>query len=245
VSKTSDPSVPAIAMVLAAGLGMRMRPLSARQPKPLVEVMGRTLIDHVLDRLAQAGVKTAVVNLHYFADQLEAHLKGRERPRILISDEQSELLNTGGGIRKALPLLGKEPFLLVNADSLWVDRGMPNLVRLARGFDRARMDALLLLALSADTIGYEGQGDFDLESDGRLKRRGEREVAPFIYAGIALVSPALFDGAPEGAFPLSRLFERVQRGGRLHGLRLEGTFLHIGTPAAIAAAEEAIRRASS
>ncbi len=231
-------------MVLAAGLGTRMGPLSQSRPKPLVEVMGRALIDHVLDRLAQAGVATAVVNVHHFADALEEHLKERERPRIVISDEREQLLSTGGGITKALPLLGGAPFVLANSDSLWIEGAQPNLVRLARSFDRARMDTLLLLAATTNSIGYDGPGDYAMDADGQLHGCGESK-APFVYAGAAILSPTLFSGAPKGAFPLSILFDRAEKSGRLFGLRLEGTFLHVGTPEAIAAVEQAIRRLSA
>lgn len=230
-------------MVLAAGLGTRMRHLSKTLPKPLVPVQKRALIDHVLDRLAQAGVVQAVVNIHYFADLLEAHLKGRTKPRVSFSDERAKLLGTGGGIAKALPLLGPAPFLLVNSDSLWVERGTANLVRLAKFFDRQRMDAALLLASLDDARGYDGRGDFSLESDGTLKRRGARGTAPFVYMGVAILSPTLFDGAPRGAFALGDLFDRAEQAGRLMGIKLEGTFLHVGTPEAIKDAEAAIRQA--
>ncbi len=240
-----DPAMPASAMVLAAGLGTRMGPLSQSRPKPLVEVTGRALIDHVLDRLAQAGIATAVVNVHHFADAVEEHLKGRKHPRIVISNERVQLLSTGGGIAKALPLLGGGLFVLLNSDSLWIEGATPNLVRLARGLDRGRMDAVLLLAATAGAIGYGGRGDYAMDADGRLHRCGEREVAAFVYAGAAILSPALFSGAPKGAFPLTILFDRAEKSGRLFGLRLEGSFLHVGTPEAIAAAEQAIRRLSA
>jgi MurNAc alpha-1-phosphate uridylyltransferase len=239
-----DPAMPASAMVLAAGLGTRMGPLSQSRPKPLVEVMGRALIDHGLDRLAQAGITTAVINVHHFADAIEAHLKRRKRPRIVISDEREQLFSTGGGIAKALPLIGSAPFVLLNSDSLWIEGATANLVRLARGFDRGRMDALLLLTSSVDAIGYDGPGDYAMDADGRLHGRGESKV-PFVYAGVAILSPALFSGAPKGAFPLSILFDRAEKSGRLFGLPLEGTFLHVGTPEAIVAAEQAIRRLSA
>jgi MurNAc alpha-1-phosphate uridylyltransferase len=228
-------------MVLAAGLGERMRPLTDRIPKPLVVVDGKPLIDHVLDRLAAAGVERAVVNVHYLADQIERHLAGRQQPRIVIADERAKLLDTGGGVVKALDKLGREPFFHVNSDSIWIDGAKPNLDRLAAGFDPARMDALLLLAPAADSIGYSGRGDFTMRPDGRLQRRAEREVAPFVYAGAALLTPALFAGAPEGAFSLTRLFDRAAEAGRLYGLRLEGIWMHVGTPDAIAIAEAAIK----
>jgi MurNAc alpha-1-phosphate uridylyltransferase len=235
--------MPKRAMVLAAGLGARMRPLTDGRPKALVEVMGRPLIDHALDRLAAAGVSPAVVNLHHFADQLEAHLTKRTAPRIVISDERKELLNTGGGIARALLQLGEAPFFLLNSDSFWVEGDASNLTRLADRFDGRRMDALLLLAPVAAAIGYEGNGDYFVEDEGRIRRRLGGDKAPYIYAGAAILSPALFRGAPDGAFPLTPLFDRAEQVGRLCGLALEGLFLHVGTPAAVVAAEEAIRAA--
>jgi MurNAc alpha-1-phosphate uridylyltransferase len=226
-------------MVLAAGLGTRMRPLTDTLPKPLIRVAGRALIDHVLDRLADAGVATAVVNVHHMADQIEAHVKSRTRPRIAISDERDVLLDTGGGVVKALPLLGSEPFLHMNSDTLWIEGVTPNLPRLAAQF-HADMDILLLLASTTASIGYEGRGDFIMAPDGRLARRSEREVAPFVYAGAAMMRPALFADAPQGKFSLNRMFDRAMEGGRLYGLRLEGTWMHVGTPEAIRAAEAAI-----
>ncbi len=228
------------AMVLAAGLGTRMRPLTDTLPKPLVPVAGKALIDHVLDRLADAGVAEAVVNVHHMADAIEKHLKGRTRPQILISDERSELLDTGGGVVKALKLLGDAPFFHVNSDTIWIEGVTPNLGRLAAMFDPAAMDAVVLLAATATSIGYEGRGDFAMAPDGRLRRRGEREVVPFVYAGAAVLSPAMFKDAPRSAFSLNRLFDRAIGAGRLFGLRLEGTWMHVGTPAAIKAAEAAI-----
>jgi len=232
---------PRRAMVLAAGRGERMQPITNRIPKPLVAVDGKALIDHVLDRLADAGVERAVVNVHYLADQLERHLAGRKKPQIVISDEREKLLDTGGGVVKALDKLGQGPFFHVNSDTIWIDGVQPNLTRLAAGFDRARMDALLLLAPTTTSIGYSGRGDFRMLPDGRLERRGEREVAPFVYAGAAILTPALFKDAPQGAFSLTRLFDKAQAAGRLFGLRLEGVWMHVGTPEAIRIAEEAIR----
>ena len=239
--QSRTPATPRCAMVLAAGLGERMRPLTDRIPKPLVVVDGKPLIDHVLDRLAAAGVERAVVNVHYLADQIERHLAGRRQPRVVIADERAKLLDTGGGVVKVLDKLGREPFFHVNSDSIWIDGAKPNLDRLAAGFDPARMDALLLLAPAADSIGYSGRGDFTMLPDGRLQRRAEREVAPFVYAGAAVFAPALFAGAPEGAFSLTRLFDRAAEAGRLYGLRLEGIWMHVGTPDAIATAEAAIK----
>jgi MurNAc alpha-1-phosphate uridylyltransferase len=236
----SPSSPPRRAMVLAAGHGVRMRPITDRIPKPLVEVAGKPLIDHVLDRLADAGIEQAIVNVHYLADQIERHLAGREAPRIVISDERAELLDTGGGVVKALALLGDAPFFHINSDTLWIDGVRPNLDRLVETFDAARMDALLLLATAAGSLGYHGRGDFTMTPDGLLVPRGEREIAPFVYAGAAILSPKLFAGAPAGAFSLTKLFARAQEAGRLHGLRMEGLWMHVGTPAAIAEAEGAL-----
>jgi MurNAc alpha-1-phosphate uridylyltransferase len=227
-------------MVLAAGLGKRMRPHSDRLPKPLVAVAGKALIDHALDRVAEAGVATAVVNVHYRAEQIERHLAGRTRPRIVVSDERGDLLETGGGIVKALPLIGDAPFFVVNSDTLWLDSVKPNLLRLADAFDAARMDALLLVAPTATSIGYDGRGDFRMTPAGRLVRRAERDVVPFVYAGAGILALALFADAPEGAFSLTRLFDRAAETDRLFGLRLEGVWMHVGTPEAIAEAEEAM-----
>ena len=234
-------ATPKTAMVLAAGFGTRMRPLTDRMPKPLVSVAGKTLLDHVLDRLTEAGVERAVVNVHHFAEQMIDHLESRNDPRIVISDERGLLLDTGGGVLKALPELGEAPFFHLNADTIWIDGVRPNLARLAEAFDAASMDALLLLAPTAGSVGYAGRGDFSMASDGRLRKRAEREVAPFVYAGAAILTPALFAGSPPGAFSLTRLFERAADAGRLHGLRLEGLWMHVGTPDAIAAAEAAIK----
>jgi MurNAc alpha-1-phosphate uridylyltransferase len=237
--KGSD-TVPRRAMVLAAGLGTRMRPFNGEIPKPLVRVGGKALIDHVLDRLAATGVERAVVNVHHLADQIEQHLAARRRPQIIISDERGKLLGTGGGIAKALPELGAAPFFLINSDTIWIEGVKPNLARLAAAFAPSRMDALLLLAPTATSIGYSGRGDFAMTAEGRLNRRGERAVVPFVYAGAAILTPALFAGAPEGAFSLPKLFDAAAEAGRLYGLRLEGVWMHVGTPEAVAAAEAAI-----
>jgi N-acetyl-alpha-D-muramate 1-phosphate uridylyltransferase len=232
--------MPKSAIVLAAGLGTRMRPYNGHLPKPLVAVGGKSLIDYGLDRLADAGVECAVVNVHHLADAVERHLASRQRPRIIISDERTGLLGTGGGIAKALPKLGAAPFFLVNSDTLWLDGAKPNFVQLAERFDKAAMDALLLLAPTAGSLGYEGRGDYTMLSDGRLKRRTGEEPAPFIYAGAAILSPALFADVPEGAFPLTYLFDRAAAVGRLFGLPLDGLWMHVGTPEAVTAAEAAL-----
>jgi MurNAc alpha-1-phosphate uridylyltransferase len=233
-------SAPRRAMVLAAGIGTRMRPLTERRPKPLVEVGGKALLDHVLDRLADANVERAVVNVHHFAELMERHLAQRKKPQIVISDERGLLLGTGGGVVKALPDLGGAPFYHLNSDTLWIDGVKPNLARLADAFEPAAMDALLLLAPTTGSIGYAGRGDFAMAGDGRLRRRGEREVAPFVYAGAAILNPVLFADPPPHEFPLTEMFDRAGEAGRLYGLRLEGLWMHVGSPDAIAMAEAAI-----
>jgi N-acetyl-alpha-D-muramate 1-phosphate uridylyltransferase len=232
-------------MVLAAGFGTRMRPLTDSMPKPLVQVAGRPLIDHVLDRLAEAGVQKAVVNVHYLADMLEAHLAEREQPEIQISDERGELLDTGGGIVRALPLLGNEPFFLSNSDSVWIEGVQPLLGRLADTWDEVRMDGLLAIAPTVSSVGYVGAGDFVAGPDGRLSRRGELQLAPFVYTGIGILSPALFTGAPDGRFSLNVLFDGAIEAGRLFGVRLDGLWMHVGTPQSVAAAEQAILAGST
>lgn len=239
------PVKPTTAMVLAAGLGTRMRPLTDHRPKPLVEVAGKALLDHVLDRLADENVARAVVNVHYLADQIERHVAGRTLPAVTISDERGMILGTGGGVLRALPQLGSDPFFHLNADTMWIDGVKPNLARLAEAFDPARMDAALLLAPAAGSIGYDGAGDYAMSADGRLQRRGERETVPFVFAGAAILHPRLFAQAPEGEFPLTRLFDRAGAAGRLFGLRLEGVWMHVGTPEAIAEAEKAIRKSTA
>ena len=232
--------MPNRAIVLAAGLGTRMRPYNGHIPKPLVEIGGKSLIDYSLDRLADAGVESVVVNVHHLADILERHLAPRQRPHVVISDERGELLGTGGGIAKALPKLGDAPFFLVNSDTVWLDGVRPNFTRMAEAFDPQTMDVLLLLAATTSSIGYSGRGDFAMLPDGRLRRRRENEVVPFVYAGAAVLSPVLFTDAPKGAFSLTLLFDRAAETGRLFGLRLEGVWMHVGTPEAIAAAERAL-----
>src|SRR6202167_5329022 len=187
---------PVKAMVLAAGLGLRMRPLTDRMPKPLVQVAGRALLDHVLDKLGSAGVSEAVVNVHYLPDQIIDHVAARAIPRVIISDERDQVLGTGGGVVKALPLLGNAPFYHLNADTLWIDGVRPNLARLAEAFDPSRMDILLLMAPTAGSTGYNGRGDYGMLPDGALRKRREHQVVPFVYSGACLLSTALFAGAP-------------------------------------------------
>ncbi len=226
------------AMVLAAGLGTRMRPLTEKMPKPLVKVAGKALIDYALDHLASGGVETAVVNVHYLADQLERHLASRVRPKVIISDERAALLGTGGAVVKALPHLGNAPFFHLNSDSIWLDGKPPNLARLASAFDPGTMDGLLLLAPTKGSVGYSGPGDFALRADGRLTPI--KQAAPFVFAGVAILSPALVADPPRGEFSLTPRFERAAQAGRLHGLRLDGLWMHVGTPDAIPAAEVAV-----
>jgi MurNAc alpha-1-phosphate uridylyltransferase len=233
------PVKPSKAMVLAAGLGLRMRPLTDHVPKPLVKVAGQPLLDHVLDKLAAAGVTEAVVNVHYLPDQIIDHVASRSRPRVVISDERNEVLGTGGGVVKALPLLGGQPFFHVNSDTMWIDGVRSNLARLAETFDPARMDMLLLMAPTASSIGYGGRGDYAMLPDGALRKRREHQVVPFVYAGAAIMSPSVFAGAPKGEFSLTRLFDAANEQERLFGLRLDGVWMHVGTPDAVQAAEEA------
>ena len=234
------PVKPTTAMVLAAGLGLRMRPLTATMPKPLVQVAGRSLLDHVLDKLGEAGVTRAIVNVHYLPDQIITHVADRLLPAVTISDERDVVLGTGGAVVKALPLLGDAPFFHLNADTMWVDGVRPNLARLAEVFDPERMDILLLMAPTAVSIGYSGIGDYAMAADGTLKRRKENQVVPFVYAGVAIMTPALFADAPQGEFSLTQIFDRTNEQGRLFGLRMDGLWMHVGTPDAIVAAEEAL-----
>ena len=235
-------AMPDTAMVFAAGLGKRMRPVTDTMPKPLVPIRGRTMIDHTLDRLAEGGVRRAVVNVHYFADQIEAHLESRQTPSVVLSDERALLLDQAGGIRRALGALGPKPFLICNTDALWIEGPRSNLGRLAGQWDPARMDILLLVAAAATSVGVDWPGDFTMTPDGRLQKRTERTVAPFVYAGIGIVKPALFADLPEAPVRLAPLFFRAAEEGRLFGCRLEGIWLHVGTPEAIAEAEAAIER---
>jgi MurNAc alpha-1-phosphate uridylyltransferase len=227
-------------MLLAAGLGTRMRPLTESIPKPLVPVGGRTLADHALDRLAAVGVESVVVNVHHFADQMQAHLGARTKPKIIISDERDRLLESGGGVVKALPHLGDEPFFVINSDSIWIEGVRPNLKRMAAAFDPERMDGILLVALAATSIGYESGGDFVLDPLGRLRRKREQEITPFAYTGAAILKPELFEGLAADPFSLNRVFDRALARDRLYGIRLEGVWMHVGTPGAISSAEAAI-----
>lgn len=232
---------PKTAMVLAAGLGTRMRPLTDDRPKALVEVGGRALIDHVLHRLGESGVERAVVNVHWFAERLESHLAARkDGPEILISDERAELLETGGGLKKAGPLLGPDPVFVANIDSVWTDNGAPGdgaLNQLARLWNPSIMDAALLLARREGAIGFEGGGDFFLADDGRLTFRGEAAEAPFAYMGAHICRPDYVADGPVGPFSLSGFWRRSAAAGRLYGCVLDGDWMHVGDPEARDAAE--------
>ena len=224
------------AMVLAAGLGTRMRPLTDDRSKALVEVAGRALVDHVLDRLAEGGIGRAVVNVHYFADRLEDHLAPRTRPAITISDERAELLETGGGLKKARPLLGEAPVLVANIDSVWTEPGVPAVERLLRAWDPATMDALLLVVPLDHASGFDGPGDFFLD-EGRLAFRGDAPSAPYAFMGVHLTKPQLVDDQPDGPFSLTRIWRRLAAEGGLHGVVFDGFGMHVGDPAARDAAE--------
>jgi MurNAc alpha-1-phosphate uridylyltransferase len=227
-------------MVLAAGLGKRMRPLTATRPKPLVEVAGKPLLDHCLDRLRAAGVRKAVVNVHYLADALEAHLKNRVQGiEIAVSDERAQLLETGGGLIKALPLIDADPFLVVNSDNLWVDGAVDSLRLLASNWDDGRMDALLLLVPLARAHCHKGQGDFHMSSAGKLRRRKPGGVAPFVFTGIQIVSKRLLDFEhPAGPFSANILWDRAIEKGRLFGVGHEGLWFDVGAPENIRKTEE-------
>lgn len=225
------------AMVLAAGLGLRMRPLTETRPKPLIPVAGRTLLDRALDRLEEAGVEEAVVNLHYLAPMIEAHLANRQTPRTVLSWETDQLLETGGGVTKALSDLGEDPFYVVNADITWADGDIPALRRLAEAWRGDSMDALLLLHPVATATGYDGVGDYSVGSDGALRRRRDDAAAPTVFTGVQLLHPRLFSGAPSGPFSLTRLYDEAETAGRLFGMIHDGDWHHIGTPAGLEIAE--------
>ena len=229
------------AMVMGAGIGKRMRPLTATRPKPLVRVAGKALIDHSLDRIEAAGIGHVVVNVHYLADALEAHLAAQKRNfTIAVSDERGQLLETGGGMVKALPLLTGDPILIVNSDNIWTDGPQDSIRNLARHWDGDRMDALLLVIRQASATGHGGKGDFHMDPSGKLSRRKPGRVAPFVYTGIQLISPRLLVGAPDGPFSTNLLWDRAIAAGRLYGLSHMGQWFDVGTPASIAPTEAAL-----
>lgn len=244
LSLRPQPKGPALetAMVLAAGLGKRMRPLTATRPKPLVEVAGKTLLDHNLDRLRGAGIKRVVVNVHYLPDALEAHLRNKVKDfEIIVSDERAQLLETGGGLVKALPLIPDDPFLVVNSDNLWVDGPIDSIRALAARWDDAAMDALLLLVPLARANCHNGRGDFHMDGAGRLTRRKPGRVAPFVFTGVQLVSKRLFEGARAEPFSLNILWDRAIEKGRVFGLTHNGLWFDVGTPPAVKRTEAMLR----
>jgi N-acetyl-alpha-D-muramate 1-phosphate uridylyltransferase len=232
-------AVPGTAMVMAAGLGKRMRPLTATRPKPLIVVAGRSLIDHAIDRLKAGGVGKAVINVHYLAGALEAHLKNRVQGiEIAISDERKTLLETGGGLKHAMPLIDADPFLVVNSDNLWIDGPVDSLRLLASAWDEARMDMLLLLVPLARANGHNGRGDFHMNGAGALRRRRPNGVAPFVFTGVQMISKRMFEGElPEGPFSTNLLWDRAIAAGRCFGAVHQGLWFDIGRPENIAAAE--------
>jgi MurNAc alpha-1-phosphate uridylyltransferase len=241
MSTTTDSGGPVAprAMILAAGLGERMRPLTENLPKPLIEVRGRSLIETILDRLEMAGVPEVVINLYYLGELIEARLAARAGPRITFSREATRL-ETGGGVRKALPLLGAEPFFAINGDVCWLDGCTAALRRLAEAWNEAEMDALLLLHPTVYAVGYDGPGDFVLDPEGRLRRRREQEVAPFVFSGIQMLHPRLFEATPEGPFSLNLVYDKAAEAERLWGLRHDGDWFHIGTPENLRDVEDAL-----
>ena len=235
-------TLPKKAMILAAGLGTRMAPLTATRPKPLIELNGKALIDYAIDRFVQHGVNLIVVNVHYLADQLVAHLKKRKDVEIRICDERDAILDTGGAIAKAMPLFEGEPFFTHNSDSLWVEGMGSALARMRQRWNPDTMDALMLLAPTATAIGFDGRGDFEMDSLGGLKRREEMSLAPFVWTGVQIVHPRLFDSAPKsGRFSINPLWDRAIEKGRLFGLRLDGVWIHVGSPQALEEAEGFLR----
>lgn len=238
----SAANIPSAAMVLAAGLGKRMRPITDTIPKPLVPIAGKTLLDWGLDSLAEVGVEQAVVNVHYLPDQIVEHVAGRHAPSIEISDERDGLLDSAGGIVRALTQLGTAPFYIINADTFWIDEGVPNLTRLALAWDGARMDILLMLADLNQATGHSGSTDFLVAPDGRLSRaKGAPEG--LIYAGAAIIHPRIFKDAPVGPASLNRYFDQAISAGRLFGMQMHGSWITVGTPDAIEPAEAAVKRA--
>lgn len=238
-------NTPKKAMILAAGLGRRMLPITERIPKPLVRVRGKVLIDYAIDSLVRIGVQKIVVNVHHHAGQLEEHLRAEKRAEIVISDEREKLLDSGGAVARAIGQLGGDPFFVVNADSFWIEGFRPNLENMAALWDADRMEILLLVSGMASTIGYRGMGDFTMDPEGRLTRRGERLAAPFVYAGAGIFDSGLFENLQGETFSLNRQFDHALERERLFGVRLDGLWFHIGTPESIREAEEAIARSAA
>jgi len=242
VGETSHGKMPETAMVFAAGLGTRMRPITDKIPKPLIRIGGRTLLDRCLDRFAEAGVAKAIVNVHYLPEQIIEQLKPRTSPRIVISDESDRLLDQGGGIRKAMHEIGNKPFFVCNTDAFWIEGPQDNLAALAARWNPDIMDILLLVASTPHSIGVDWPGDFIMDTNGRLSKRPEQEVAPFVYTGVGIVKPELFAHEARERFGLAEYFWTAANKNRLYGQRLDGLWLHVGRPETIAEAEEAITR---
>ena len=240
MSRAGPSPVPRHGMALAAGLGVRMRPITEHTPKPLIAIDGRTLLDRAIDRLEEAGVEEIVVNTHHLGAMIERHLAGRPSPKIQVSPEES-LLETGGGVARALPMLGTGPFFVVNVDVLWLNGPHPVLSMMAAAWDDATMDGLLLVHPTVEAHGYDGVGDFTMDPDGRLYRREERQIAPHLFTGIQILHPRLFNGAPDGPFSLNVLYNRAMEAGRLYGILHDGKWFHIGTPDGLAVAETYMR----
>lgn len=224
-------------MVLAAGLGLRMRPLTDTTPKPLIQAGGRSMLDRALDRLDAFGIEQVVVNSHYLGEQIIAHLAGRGSPKTVLSPEQT-LLETGGGVANALPLLGDDPFMVINADIVWLDGPIPALDRLANIWDDGAMDALLLMQRTVTAYGYTGRGDYYMDPYGGLRRRDPRDVSPYVFTGLQILHPRLFAGAPDGPFSLNLLYDRAEHAHRLFGLVHDGEWFHVGTPDALKVADD-------
>lgn len=245
---SAPPNGPKVAMVLAAGLGTRMRPLTNDRPKALVEVHGKALIDHMLDRLAAAGVETAVVNVHYFADLVEAHLKAREAkglgPNIVISDERSEALETGGGVKHALPLLGEGPIFVANIDSVWIEHAGSAIEAVAAAWNPETMDVCLMLASTSGSLGFHDTGDVFLEDEGVVRFKAAGEIAPLVYVGVHICKPAITADGPEGPFSLLPLWKQLAASHRVHGVAPDGLWMHVGDPDARLAAEAKLSQAS-
>lgn len=228
------------AMILAAGKGTRLRPLTDTTPKPLVKVAGKALIDYSFDLLRGAAIRQIVVNKHHLADQVEKHVSAIQNFNIAVSDETKDLLETGGGVKKALPFLGVAPFFVLNSDVIVLDTKSSSLRRMQERWDYGEMDVLLLLHPTKTAVGYEGQGDFFMDEGGQISRRNPGQPAPFMFTGVQLLSPALFEGSPEGAFSLNLIYDKALATGRLFGLPHEGQWLHVGTEEALMVATEII-----
>ena len=233
-------------MIMAAGMGLRMRPLTNERPKPLIEVDGRTLLDHAIDRLMHVGVKHILVNVHYKGEMVIEHVKRRRDVEIMIQDERDRLLDTGGALKRALPFFNGEPFFSHNSDSIWLESWSSNLERMTQIWNDQHMDCLMLLAATHSSIGYEGGGDFTMDSDGRLARRQPPRITPFAWPGVQLMHPRLIAHAPTSdVFSTNKLWDVAISEGRLFGIRMDGKWMHIGTPEAKAEAEAQLEQRSA